>query len=366
MDPRRAEPWRRRLARWLAKAWPHLLAGVAVSLFMAWGLPMLLAVRGVGPSGAPMSLWHRGPSSELWSDHAPSLSVRRSAFSDWYIAEPVTTALDPRTYWPDADLEDSSGHARSAPDPVVVAPPVEQSSSWTRIDTGLAGWPFRCFASEAWYPATPGDRAVELPEFRWNAHVGLIAGQHILVPLRPLAGALALDIVFWATVSWCVTAGPREFRRRRRLKYGHCPACGHATDAREVRRPEHCSECGARWTPDPLGFAHAPEMHFQNAYVWIIFVSSLDIMLTWKILDRGGIEVNPLAALVIDAWGMHGAIAFKFALMMWVIVVCEVLARLRRGAGKFLAVTAVAVSASPVAWSLVLLVLHEFVPAALE
>ena len=97
MDPRRAEPWRRRLARWLAKAWPHLLAGVAVSLFMAWGLPMLLAVRGVGPSGAPMSLWHRGPSSELWSDHAPSLSVRRSAFSDWYIAEPVTTALDPRT-----------------------------------------------------------------------------------------------------------------------------------------------------------------------------------------------------------------------------------------------------------------------------
>jgi hypothetical protein len=41
--------------------------------------------------------------------------------------------------------------------------------------------------------------------------------------------------------------------------------------------------------------------------------------------------------------------------MMWVIVICEVLARLRRRAGKFLAVTAIVISASPVVWSLFLL-----------
>lgn len=358
MQPRRAEPGRRRLARWLAKAWPHLLAGTAITLLAAWGLPLLLAVRGIGPSSVPMSLWHRHPSSELWSDHSPSLSVRRSAIADWYIAEPVTTALEPRTYWPDADLEDSSGHARSAPGSVVVAPPAAQWSSWSRIDTGLAGWPFRCFASEAWYPATAGARAIELPEFRWNAHVGMIAGQHILVPLRPLAGGLLLDILFWATVSWCATAGPREFRRRRRVKYGQCPACGYAIDAHEARRPERCTECGTRLTPDPLGFAHAPEMHFQNAYAWLVLVSSLDIMLTAKILQRGGVEVNPVAALVIDMWGMQGAIAFKFALMTWVVIVCEVLARLRHRAAIVLAIGAVVMSAAPVVWSLFLLSVH--------
>jgi hypothetical protein len=103
-------------------------------------------------------------------------------------------------------------------------------------------------------------------------------------------------------------------------------------------------------------------MHFQNAYVWLVFVSSLDIMLTWKILDRGGLEVNPVAKLVIDTWGMHGAIAFKFALMLWVIIACEILGRLKPSAGRFLASVAVIISASPVVWSLCLLAWHELVP----
>lgn len=350
----------------LGKAAPLLASGLAITLFMAWGLPLVLASRGIGPTDAPMSLWHRGPSSELWSDHAPMLSVRRSAFSDWYIAEPVTTALEPRTYWPDTDLEDSGGRSRVAPSVVVAAPPDEQAPSWARIDTGLTGWPFRCFASEAWYRARSDGGYEPMPEFHWNAHIGMIGGQHILVPLRPLPFALLLDVLFWSSVTWALVAGPREFRRRRRAKYGRCTSCGYEIGKFDVKRPERCPECGANFTPDPLGFAHAPEMHFQNAYVWVIFVSSLDIMLTWRILDRGGIEVNPLAALVIDAWGMQGAIAFKFALMMWVIIACEILARMKRRAGKFLAYAAVVVSASPVTWSLLLLALHELSPGSFE
>ena len=107
-------------------------------------------------------------------------------------------------------------------------------------------------------------------------------------------------------------------------------------------------------------------MHFQNTYAWLILISSLDIMLTWKILDRGGMEVNPLAAIVIDAWGMQGAIAFKYALMMWVILACEFLARMRGNAGRLLAYTAVVVSATPVVWSLFLLAVHEFSPGTLD
>jgi hypothetical protein len=345
---------------------PYLLSGIACTLFMAWGLPLILASRGFGPWDAPLSLWHRGPSSELWSDHAPSLSVRRSAFSDWYIAEPVITALEVRKYWPDTDLEDSNGHARSAPSAVVVAPHARQDFSWGRIDTGMAGWPFRCFASEAWYRTKPDGGYEPMPEFHWNAYIGMIGGQHILVPLRPLPFAFLLNVLFWSSVTWALVAGPREFRRRRRAKYGRCTECGYEIGKFDVKRPERCPECGAAFVHDPLGFAHSPEMHFQNAYVWVIFVSSLDIMLTWRILDRGGIEVNPLAALVIDAWGMQGAIAFKFALMMWVIIACEILARMKRRAGKFLAYSAVVISASPVVWSLFLLFVHSFFPAVIE
>lgn len=366
MHTRRAEPWRPRLARWFAKAWPYLLSGVAVTLFMSWGLPLLLAARGIGPTDVPMTLWHRDPASDSWQDHAPMLWVRRAAFSDWYIAEPASATSDGHAFWPDRNLEDSNGRARSAPAAVVTAPPTEQAASWARLDTGLAGWPFRCFASEAWFRAAPRGGYDPMPEFHWNAHIGMIGDRHILVPLRPLPFAFLLDVLFWASVSWLLVAAPRAFRRRRRAKYGRCTACGYEMDRFDVKRPERCPECGAEFTPDLLGFAHAPEMHFQNAYVWIIFISSLDIMLTWKILERGGMEVNPLAALVIDAWGMHGAIAFKFALMMWVILACEFLARIQRSAGRFLAITAIVVSASPVVWSLALLALHEFFPAMLE
>ena len=69
---------------------------------------------------------------------------------------------------------------------------------------------------------------------------------------------------------------------------------------------------------------------------------------------------------MIDAWGMQGAIAFKFALMMWVIIACEILARMKRRAGKFLAYAAVVISASPVVWSLILLSVHAFFPQAVE
>ncbi|MFM7259711.1 MAG: DUF5658 family protein, partial [bacterium] len=170
------------------------------------------------------------------------------------------------------------------------------------------------------------------------------------------------DLVFWSSVSWTAIALPRALRRRRREKLGRCGDCGHDLDPHAVVRPSTCPDCGVVLPRDPLGFARSPEMHFQTAYVWLVFVSSLDIMLTWKILDRGGIEVNPVAKMVIDAWGMHGAIAFKFALMMWVIVACDLLARQKRSAGKFLAYLAVVISASPVVWSLCLLAWHRIFP----
>jgi hypothetical protein len=111
-------------------------------------------------------------------------------------------------------------------------------------------------------------------------------------------------------------------------------------------------------------------MRYPNEYVWFVLVSSMDIMLTWAILTkREGVEVNPLARLVIDTWnglwpagGLVGAIGFKFALMLFVIIACEIVGRRRDQLGRRLARLAVLVSALPVGYSLLLLLWHAWRP----
>lgn len=110
-----------------------------------------------------------------------------------------------------------------------------------------------------------------------------------------------------------------------------------------------------RGSPD---FHDTPPMRYQTPYVWMIFFSSMDIMLTWAILRRGGEEVNPVAELVIRSWGINGASAFKFALILFVIVSCEIVGRRTDRTGRRLAWFGVFVAASPVAWSLALLTDH--------
>ena len=60
---------------------------------------------------------------------------------------------------------------------------------------------------------------------------------------------------------------------------GPCDRCD-GTGGEPGTHAERCPECGTPYARDPLGFAHSPEMHFQNAYVWIIFISSLDPRVT--------------------------------------------------------------------------------------
>lgn len=100
-------------------------------------------------------------------------------------------------------------------------------------------------------------------------------------------------------------------------------------------------------------------MHFQNAYVWFILFSSLDVVLTWHILERhGGSEINPVAALLITHWGFMGAVALKYALAVIVIIACEWIARRRVRTARRLAWVSVGVSLVPPVWSFTLLAVH--------
>ena len=99
---------------------------------------------------------------------------------------------------------------------------------------------------------------------------------------------------------------------------------------------------------------------FPNFYVWLFFLSSLDIMLTWIVLYWGGQEVNVLADWVVQRWGLPGMVTFKFVLVTFVVCICEIVGRRNHATGRKLAEWAVAISTIPVALAFVLLLVRVY------
>ncbi len=116
----------------------------------------------------------------------------------------------------------------------------------------------------------------------------------------------------------------------------------------------------------PPRFLSLPPMRYQNSYVWLVFVSALDLILTmlviyiWK-----GHEVNPIAATIIQHMGFRWTIAFKLGIILLVIIICEVVGRREDRAGRRLAIAAVVVSALPVIYTFALLFQVRSAPSLL-
>jgi hypothetical protein len=137
-----------------------------------------------------------------------------------------------------------------------------------------------------------------------------------------------------------------------------CPGCGETLARLDLGR---CPECGfdvsteipRRRYPH---FLSLPPMRYPSAYVWLVFASTLDVILTYLVLYYWeGFEANPIAAAVIAQKGFVWAIAFKFALIVLSILMCELVGRLRDRDGKRLAVLCVVIAALPVVYTLTLL-----------
>jgi len=110
-------------------------------------------------------------------------------------------------------------------------------------------------------------------------------------------------------------------------------------------------------------FFSIPQMRYQNAYVWLVFVSALDIMLTALVLFAWhGREVNPMASLIISTMGFAWVVVFKFATMMTAIVICEVVGRNRDLLGRVLAFLAVMINSFPVIYTFCLLTKAGLLP----
>lgn len=100
-------------------------------------------------------------------------------------------------------------------------------------------------------------------------------------------------------------------------------------------------------------------MHYPNAYVWLLLLSSMDIMLTWVILLFEGQEVNPIARWVINRYELPGMIIYKFALIVFFIGICEVVGTLRDSTGWLLSRLSVMIACVPVFWAMYLLWRHN-------
>lgn len=96
-------------------------------------------------------------------------------------------------------------------------------------------------------------------------------------------------------------------------------------------------------------------MLYENHYTWFVFVSALDVMLTWVILHAGGREANHLAAAVLERFGLEGLVVFKFALVILVIAICEIVGRRNLATGRRLAAWAVALTCIPLLVAVALL-----------
>ena len=100
-------------------------------------------------------------------------------------------------------------------------------------------------------------------------------------------------------------------------------------------------------------------MRYPNTYVWLLLLSSMDIMLTWVILLFGGAEVNPIARWIIDHYGLPGMIIYKFALIVFFISICEIVGTLRDSTGWLLSKFSVLIACVPVCWAMYLLARHN-------
>jgi hypothetical protein len=141
-----------------------------------------------------------------------------------------------------------------------------------------------------------------------------------------------------------------------------CSACGAARAAGHLPCPQCRS--GQAAVADRPGFFALPAMRYPNAYTWLVFLGTLDIILTYLVLYVwGGHEVNPIAAYVIDRKGFGSAILFKYALVLFAILLCEFVGRLRERDGRRLSVLLMAIGAFPVVYTFGLLLLHDEAPA---
>jgi hypothetical protein len=88
---------------------------------------------------------------------------------------------------------------------------------------------------------------------------------------------------------------------------------------------------------------------YPDLYCWYVLAASLDIIVTTLVMMYyGAIEINGVAAAMIDRFGFVGLIPLKFLSVALVLLICEYVGRVRPVTGQRVAQLAVVFSFLPV------------------
>jgi hypothetical protein len=100
-------------------------------------------------------------------------------------------------------------------------------------------------------------------------------------------------------------------------------------------------------------FTHLP---LQNETTYFILVNCLDVFMTYILIRFGAIESNPLANYFLQRWNFAGMIYFKMAIVAFVCIIVQLVARQNLTKARYLIFSGIAIVGTVVIYSSVLLV----------
>lgn len=82
---------------------------------------------------------------------------------------------------------------------------------------------------------------------------------------------------------------------------------------------------------------HRRSVLLESEVSWLLLLSVMDIFCTWTLLQRGPhfVESNPVAAWFFHRFNVRGLVAYKFLLIAAVVVIAELVERVKPGRGRF-------------------------------
>lgn len=87
---------------------------------------------------------------------------------------------------------------------------------------------------------------------------------------------------------------------------------------------------------------------YPKTYAMFLLVAALDVICTAIILALGGREINALANMILQWWGVHGLLILKVAICVMVLVTCEFIGRRQPAAAIRLAIAGIVLNTFPV------------------
>ena len=117
--------------------------------------------------------------------------------------------------------------------------------------------------------------------------------------------------------------------------------------------PPHDSPESAPWR------MFVKRLPLEQETVRFIFVSALDVFLTYLLITQDRFhEGNPVARFFLNHWGMRGMIYFKFAMVAFVAVLAQIIARRQPATARKLLNLATVIVICVLIYSLTLLARH--------